>query len=76
MRLLRREGVIGPRETVACVLTGHVLKDPDVTVGYHTGLNMKANAVDLGACTPRGRISNPPIKVADDIEAILKAMGV
>jgi threonine synthase len=76
VRLLRREGIIGPRETVACVLTGHVLKDPDVTVGYHTGLNMKANTVDLGACTPRGRISNPPIKVADDIEAILKAMGV
>jgi threonine synthase len=74
--LLRKEGIIGPTQTVACVLTGHVLKDPDVTVGYHTGVNMKANAVDLSACTPRGRRSNPPIKVADNIEAILKAMGV
>jgi len=75
-RLLREEGVIGPRETVVCILTGHVLKDPDVTVGYHTGLNMKANAIDLGACKPVGRVSNPPIKVADNIDAILKAMGV
>jgi threonine synthase len=26
---LVREGVIGPRERVVAVLTGHVLKDPD-----------------------------------------------
>ncbi len=74
-RLLRREGVIQPHETVACVLTGHVLKDPDVTVGYHTGMSMKASGVDLGSCKPSGRLSNPPIKVADDIDAILRAMG-
>ena len=74
-RLLRREGVIQPHETVACVLTGHVLKDPDVTVGYHTGMSMKASGVDLGSCKPSGKLSNPPIKVADDIEAILRAMG-
>lgn len=73
--MLLKEGVIGPRETIACVLTGHVLKDPDVTVGYHTGLNMKAAAVDLGASKPTGRVSNPPIKVADDLDAILQAMG-
>ncbi len=73
-RLLRREGVIGPGETVVCILTGHVLKDPDVTVAYHTGLSLKAAAVDLSACRPSGRVSNPPVKVADDIEAILRAM--
>ncbi|MBS0195276.1 MAG: threonine synthase [Planctomycetes bacterium] len=74
--MLLREGVIKPDETVVCILTGHVLKDPDVTVGYHTGLNMKAGAVDLAACTPTGRVSNPPVKVPDDIDAILRAMGV
>lgn len=76
VRMLRREGIIGARETVACILTGHVLKDPDVTVGYHTGINAKASGVDLASCKPSGRVSNPPIKVDDNIEAILRAMGV
>ncbi len=74
-RMLVREGVIKPHETIACILTGHVLKDPDVTVGYHTGMDMKAGSHDLGASKPTGRHSNPPIKVADDLQAILKAMG-
>ncbi|MGQ0627389.1 MAG: threonine synthase [Phycisphaerales bacterium] len=56
---LLREGVISPRERVVCILTGHVLKDPDVTVGYHTA---------------GGRYANAPIKVGDDLDAILKAM--
>lgn len=74
-RLLLKEGVIKPHETVACILTGHVLKDPDVTVGYHTGMDMKAAAFDLGSSKPKGRVSNPPVKVADDLQAILAAMG-
>ncbi len=76
VRMLRKEGLIKPTDTVACVLTGHLLKDPDVTVAYHTGLDTKAAAVDLSHAKPHGRISNPPIKVADNLDAILKAMGV
>jgi threonine synthase len=74
--MLVKEGVIAPHETVVCVLTGHVLKDPDVTVAYHTGIDAKAAAVDLSAARPTGRISNKPIKVADEMGAILRAMGV
>lgn len=76
LRMLMKEGLITPQDRVACVLTGHVLKDPDVTVAYHTGVEAKAAAVDLSASKPNGRISNPPIRVPDDVEAILKAMGV
>jgi threonine synthase len=36
-RKLRAEGVIGEDEEVACILTGHILKDTDTTVAYHTG---------------------------------------
>jgi threonine synthase len=75
-RLLLNEGVIKPYENVVCILTGHVLKDPDVTVGYHTGLDVKAAAYDLSAARPRGRVSNPPVKVADDLDAIIQAMGL
>ncbi len=74
--LLLREGIIRKDENVACVLTGHVLKDPDVTVKYHTGVDTKAAGVDLSHANPTGKYSNKPIKVADDLDAILKAMGI
>lgn len=35
LKKLVSEGVIKSTETVCCVLTGHVLKDPDTTVSYH-----------------------------------------
>lgn len=31
-------GVIRPGDTVVGVLTGHILKDPDATIGYHNNL--------------------------------------
>lgn len=77
--LLRREGVIKPGETVACVLTGHQLKDPDATVTYHTGIDTKAAQEHIDARfvhEPSGRSSNRPIRVADDLAAIKRAMGI
>lgn len=77
-RHLMEEGIIKPTDRVACVLTGHQLKDPDVTVGYHTGLPTKAAQQWLGEQSPSGTIgqsTNQPIRVADDLEAIIKAMG-
>ena len=62
LRLLRNEGVIGPDETVACILTGHQLKDPTVTVKYH----MEDNGV----------FSNKPVEVADDLDAVIAALGL
>lgn len=35
VRKLVNSGVIKPYETVVGVLTGHILKDPDATIGYH-----------------------------------------
>ncbi len=55
---LLAEGVIAKDERVACVLTGHPLKDPNVTVNYH-----KDN---------QGPFSNAPVEVANDLEAIIK----
>jgi threonine synthase len=58
LKHLRAEGVISPDETVACVLTGHVLKDPDLTVNYHK--------------QKQGRFSNPPIEAPNDLDEIIK----
>lgn len=78
---LLREGVIGPGQRVVCILTGHQLKDPDVTVAYHTGFDAKAAQQPLpdAAAWPldrRGPFANPPVRVPDDLHAILRAMGL
>ena len=77
--MLLREGVIRPDESVVCILTGHQLKDPDATVTYHTGVDTKAAQEHIGAehrREPRGRSANRPIRVVDDLDAILRAMGL
>lgn len=37
IRKLVERGIIGRDETVVGVLTGHVMKDPELTIGYHNG---------------------------------------
>ena len=58
LKHLRADGVIGPDEVVACVLTGHELKDPNVTVNYHKD--------------KQGQFSNPPVEAPNDLEQIIK----
>ena len=58
LKNLTAEGIINPDEKIACVLTGHLLKDPDVTVNYH-----KEN---------QGDFSNPPIEAPNDLDEIIK----
>jgi len=58
LKLLRSEGVIAADERVACVLTGHPLKDPNVTVNYHKD--------------KQGPFSNPPVDAPNDLEALIK----
>jgi len=61
LKHLRAENIIGADERIACVLTGHPLKDPNVTVNYH-----KDN---------RGPFSNPPIEAPNDLDAIIKLVS-
>ena len=62
LRQLLDDGTIAPGEEVVCVLTGHELKDSDRTVDYHVG-------------DAPGQLANPPIPVANDLDAILEAIG-
>lgn len=73
-RGLLREGVIKPGERVVCIITGHELKDPDATVQYHTGIDMKS-AQDKAARGASGARANAPIKVRDDAAEILRALS-
>jgi threonine synthase len=58
LRHLRTEGIIGAGEKVACVLTGHPLKDPNITVSYHKD--------------KQGQFSNPPVEAPNDLDEIIK----
>src|SRR5438874_11659728 len=69
------EQVISPSDSVVCILTGHELKDPNATVKYHTGIDMKSVQDSAPREEPHGKLSNRPIVVDDDLESIIKAMG-
>ncbi len=55
---LLAEGTINRDDRVACVLTGHALKDPNVTVNYHK--------------EEQGVFSNPPVEVPNELETIIQ----
>ena len=75
LQQLLANGTIGRNERVACILTGHGLKDPDATVYYHTGIQTK-NAKQPAAEPTWGKRSNQPLQVADTMPAILAALGM
>lgn len=74
LRKLLDEQIISPSDTVVCILTGHELKDPNATVKYHTGIDMKAVQDQAPRTPPHGRLSNKPVPVEDDLNSILRAM--
>ena len=75
LRKLLDEKVISPDESVVCILTGHELKDPNATVQYHTGIDMKAVQDVAPRTEPRGKYVNRPVQVEDSLDAIVRAMG-
>jgi threonine synthase len=62
VRQLRRSGVIGEKERVVAVLTGHVLKDPDILVRYHRDTEP----------APPG--ANRPVEIEATLRAVERAM--
>ena len=73
VRALVGEGVIAKTDRVVGVLTGHGLKDPDVTVNYH---REDLDALQKGAkfrptATP---FANAPVSVPNDAGAILDVL--
>jgi threonine synthase len=60
LKHLLANGTIGRDERVVCVLTGHLLKDPNATVNYHSQMKRP--------------FSNPPVQVPNDLEKIIAMM--
>lgn len=73
LRTLLTEQTISPDDRVVCILTGHGLKDPDATVGYHTGIDTKAVQLPEPQ-PPTGGRANCPIPVVDDLDEICRVL--
>ncbi|MXX52028.1 MAG: threonine synthase [Chloroflexi bacterium] len=64
-RKLVERGIIKRGDTVLGILTGHVLKDPAATIGYH--------ADELPGITAQRR--NPMLRAEDDLEQIVALLA-
>jgi threonine synthase len=58
LKHLLDEGIVAKDARVACVLTGHTLKDANATVNYHKD--------------QQGPFSNPPVEAPNDLQEIIK----
>ena len=74
LRQLVREGVIDKDARVVCVLTGHVLKDPDETVAYHSADQSTFDAKLGKRGVKQVAFANRAVQVPNDLAAIVKAI--
>lgn len=70
-KLLRAEGVIAPSDRVVCILTGHQLKDPTMTVAYHTPEAPESRRLLNEAGVNAASFANSPRVVDNDFDKIM-----
>jgi threonine synthase len=63
-RKLRQLGVIAPAARVVAVLTGHILKDPEILLEYHR---------EAGASRP---LQNPPIEIEPTLAELERVLRI
>ena len=74
LKQLVREGVIDKDERVVCILTGHVLKDPDETVAYHSADRATFDAKLGTRGVKQVAFANRAVQVPNDLAEIVKAI--
>lgn len=62
VRRMVRDGIIAPDDDVVCVLTGHLLKDPDIVVRFHEHAREDREA------------ANPPRPIDPTIDEVKRAL--
>ena len=73
-RKLRAEGIIGPKDRVVCILTGHQLKDPTATVAYHTSDPEQFQSVLGSRGVQQAAFANRAVTVPNELSEITKAI--
>ncbi len=75
-KLLREQGVIAASDRVVCILTGHQLKDPTVTVAYHSADQEQFERVLGSRGVKRAGYANRPVIVPNELESIIRTIGL
>jgi len=70
LKKLVEEGVVDRDARVACVLTGHLLKAPEATIGYHA----QDGSLEEKYGITGARFPNGPVSVPNDVDRILEAV--
>jgi len=70
-KLLRRQGEIAPSDRVVCILTGHQLKDPNVTVAYHSSNQGQLDSSLSEHGVEHVAHANSPLSVENDLDRIV-----
>ncbi len=68
------EGVIDRDQRVVCILTGHLLKDPNATVAYHTTDQDLFDEVLGKRGVRRAAFANRAVAVPNDLDEIIKTI--
>ncbi|MGY8768771.1 MAG: threonine synthase [Pirellulales bacterium] len=71
---LREEGIISPSDKVVCILTGHLLKDPNATVAYHSTDQDCFDDVLGSRGVKRATFANRSVAVKNDLDDIVQAI--
>lgn len=75
VKQLREEGVIAASDRVVCILTGHQLKDPNVTVAYHSGKSDDFDRLLRPSGVNEAVHANSPVVVENDLEKIMEVVS-
>ena len=74
-KLLRDEGLIDTDDRVVCILTGHQLKDPNATVGYHSSQPDQIVKELHTRGIRQACFANRPVVVENDLEKIMDVLS-
>jgi threonine synthase len=73
LKKLVKRGFVKPSESVVLILTGHLLKDPEFTLGFHRGELFAGTAHEKEAKTLTGQ-QRSPIVLDASVGAVLKVI--
>ncbi|MBD3421406.1 MAG: threonine synthase [Chitinivibrionales bacterium] len=75
VKKLVEKGFMHSREKIICILTGHLLKDPDYTVDFHKDElyadAKRTSSVSGGSKIDTGDYSNKPVQLPADVDKLL-----
>ncbi len=73
-KMLCEQGVIAQGERVVCILTGHLLKDPNTTIAYHSADQSQFKQVLGSHGVTSAQCANHAILVENDLDTIVRAI--